>query len=77
MYRGGEATPTEHHRSRSPRRRSAIATAATDAPAGTISRWVLVATILGSSMVFIDGSVVNVALPTLQRELGASAASTQ
>lgn len=28
-------------------------------------------------MVFIDGSVVNVALPTLQRELGASAASTQ
>ena len=30
----------------------------------------LVATILGSSMVFIDSSVVNVALPTIQRELG-------
>jgi len=28
-------------------------------------------------MVFIDGSVVNVALPTIQRELSASAASTQ
>jgi MFS family permease len=39
--------------------------------------WVLAAAILGSSMVFIDGSVVNVALPTLQEDLGASAAATQ
>ena len=39
--------------------------------------WLLAATILGSSMVFIDGSVVNVALPTIQTELGASAAATQ
>ena len=31
--------------------------------------WVLAATILGSSMAFIDGTVVNVALPVLQREL--------
>jgi hypothetical protein len=30
--------------------------------------WVLVATILGSSMAFIDGSVVTVALPVIQRE---------
>ena len=30
-------------------------------------RWVLAATILGSSMAFIDGTVVNVALPALQR----------
>jgi EmrB/QacA subfamily drug resistance transporter len=30
-------------------------------------RWVLPATILGSSMSFIDGSVVNVALPAMQR----------
>jgi EmrB/QacA subfamily drug resistance transporter len=30
------------------------------------TRWVLPATILGSSMSFIDGSVVNVALPALQ-----------
>jgi EmrB/QacA subfamily drug resistance transporter len=39
--------------------------------------WVLVATILGSSMAFIDGSVVNVALPALQKELNASAAGVQ
>jgi EmrB/QacA subfamily drug resistance transporter len=44
------------------------------ADAGT---WVLAATILGSSMAFIDGTVVNVALPVLQRELRASAADTQ
>ena len=40
-------------------------------------RWVLMATILASSMVFIDSSVVNVALPTLQRELDATAAQAQ
>jgi len=39
--------------------------------------WVLVATILGSSMAFIDGTVVNVALPALQRDLGATAAQLQ
>jgi EmrB/QacA subfamily drug resistance transporter len=39
--------------------------------------WVLVATILGSSMSFIDGTVVNVALPTIQRELNATAADVQ
>lgn len=40
-------------------------------------RWVLLSTILGSSMVFIDGSVVGVALPVMQRELHASAAQAQ
>lgn len=39
--------------------------------------WILVATILGSSMVFIDGSVVNVALPRLQVDLNATASSVQ
>src|SRR5579864_1327758 len=39
--------------------------------------WVLVATILGSSMAFIDGSVVNVALPVIQRELNATATDLQ
>jgi len=34
--------------------------------------WVLAATILASSMAFIDGTVVNVALPALQRSLGAN-----
>jgi EmrB/QacA subfamily drug resistance transporter len=42
-----------------------------------VGRAVLITTILASSMVFIDGSAVNVALPTLQRELGASAAQAQ
>src|SRR6202795_3659854 len=37
----------------------------------------LAATILGSSMAFIDGSVVNVALPAIQQALQANAASTQ
>jgi EmrB/QacA subfamily drug resistance transporter len=36
----------------------------------------LAATILGSSLAFIDGSVVNVALPTIQSSFGASAAAT-
>ncbi|GCE05777.1 MFS transporter [Dictyobacter aurantiacus] len=39
--------------------------------------WILLATILGSSMAFIDGSVVNVALPRLQTDLNATAASVQ
>ncbi|QGZ65247.1 MFS transporter [Paraburkholderia acidisoli] len=40
-------------------------------------RLALAATILGSSMAFIDGSVVNVALPSIQGELGASVAGMQ
>ncbi|HEX2643626.1 MAG TPA: MFS transporter, partial [Thermoanaerobaculia bacterium] len=39
--------------------------------------WVLAATILGSSMAFIDGTAVNVALPTFQRDLGATVAEVQ
>src|SRR6266849_6607335 len=34
--------------------------------------WILAATILGSSMAFIDGTVVNVALPALQANLNAT-----
>ncbi|MGI9516766.1 MAG: MFS transporter [Pirellulaceae bacterium] len=41
------------------------------------SAWILTATILGSSMAFIDGTVVNIALPTLQDELGATVAGAQ
>ena len=41
------------------------------------ARWVLAATILGSSMAFIDGTVVGVALPVIQTGLRASPASTQ
>jgi EmrB/QacA subfamily drug resistance transporter len=39
--------------------------------------WVLAATILGSSMVFIDGTVVNVALPALQSALNATVTDVQ
>ena len=40
-------------------------------------RGTLVAAILGSSMAFIDGTVVNVALPAVQRDLNASAFDAQ
>jgi EmrB/QacA subfamily drug resistance transporter len=39
--------------------------------------WVLATTILGSAMAFIDGSVVNVALPAIQSDLKASIAGAQ
>ena len=40
-------------------------------------KWVLAATILASSMAFIDGTVVNVALPFLQTNLNATAIGIQ
>ncbi|GIH73817.1 MFS transporter [Planobispora longispora] len=43
-------------------------------PAG---RWVLLATVLGSGVAMLDGTVVNVALPTLGTALGADMAGLQ
>jgi EmrB/QacA subfamily drug resistance transporter len=43
-------------------------------PAG---RWVLLATVLGSSMAMLDATVVNVALPTIGRYFGASLGGLQ
>src|SRR5215469_6372767 len=43
----------------------------------TSGAWVLAATILGSSMAFIDGTVVNVALPVLQTALRATVGDVQ
>lgn len=40
-------------------------------------RWILAATILGTGMVFLDGTVVNVALPTLGQDLGAGLSGLQ
>ncbi|MGH3343655.1 MAG: DHA2 family efflux MFS transporter permease subunit, partial [Carbonactinosporaceae bacterium] len=40
-------------------------------------RWTLVATVAGSGMAFLDGTVVNVALPTIGRELGAGIGGLQ
>jgi EmrB/QacA subfamily drug resistance transporter len=42
-----------------------------------MGRWILAATILASSMAFIDGTVVNVALPFLQTDLNATAIGIQ
>jgi EmrB/QacA subfamily drug resistance transporter len=40
-------------------------------------RWVLAAAILGSSIAFIDGTVINVALPVIQERLSASVTGAQ
>src|SRR5688572_25742870 len=39
--------------------------------------WILAATIIGSSITFIYGTVINVALPVLQEKLNATVAETQ
>src|SRR6266705_1419902 len=54
--------------------RSRAATAPCSKSSG---RWILAATILASSMAFIDGTVVNVALPALQSSLNATAPDLQ
>ena len=41
------------------------------------ARWVLLATVLGSGIAFLDATVVNVALPTIGRELDAGIAGLQ
>ncbi len=41
------------------------------------ARWVLAATALGSGMAFLDGTVVNVALPAMGEDLGADMAGLQ
>ena len=54
-----------------------------DVPAGTLTlggasgRWVLAAVVLGSGMTLLDGTGVNVALPTIGKELGATLAGLQ
>jgi EmrB/QacA subfamily drug resistance transporter len=52
-----------------------------DAMAGPASvasrRWTLVAAVLGSSLAFMDGTVVNVALPAIQRELNTAVSDAQ
>ncbi len=54
-----------------------ILAAPCERPALTNGPWILAATILGSSMAFIDGTVVNVALPALQSAFGADIADIQ
>ena len=40
-------------------------------------RWVLLATVLGSAIAFIDATVVTIALPNIADELGATTADLQ
>jgi EmrB/QacA subfamily drug resistance transporter len=56
---------------------AAIRAGSCERQATTNGSWILAATILGSSMVFIDGTVVNVALPALQSSLHATMADVQ
>jgi EmrB/QacA subfamily drug resistance transporter len=54
-----------------------VAAAPTLADVTRAQPWVLAATIIASSMVFIDGSVVNVALPSIQANLDAPVSQAQ
>src|SRR5204863_5642010 len=45
--------------------------------AASAKRLTLIATIVGSSIVLVDGSVVSVALPSIQRSLGGGLAGQQ
>src|SRR3981189_221498 len=56
---------------------AAILAGSCEPPATTNGSWILATTILGSSMAFIDGTVVNVALPALQSDLHATIADVQ
>src|SRR6266849_4159904 len=56
---------------------AAILTRSCERPARENGTWILAATILGSSMAFIDGTVVSVALPALQSALHATLADVQ
>lgn len=57
--------------------RAAILAGSCESSAIQNGPWILAATILGSSMAFIDGTVVNVALPALQSALRATLANVQ
>jgi EmrB/QacA subfamily drug resistance transporter len=56
---------------------AAILTGSREGASTTNGSWILAATILGSSMAFIDGTVVNVALPALQSSLRATISEVQ
>lgn len=62
---------------RKPRQREVAGSNRSAPPTKNTAIWVLLAAILGSGMVFIDGTVVNVALPALQAALHATIADVQ
>jgi EmrB/QacA subfamily drug resistance transporter len=60
-----------------PCQEAAILSAREPARPGVRRAWILAITSLGSAMAFVDGSVVNVALPAIEKDLAASVASIQ
>src|SRR3974390_2629926 len=54
-----------------------ILTRPCEEPSPANGGWIIATTILGSSMAFIDGTVVNVALPAMQSALGATVSEVQ
>jgi len=63
---------------RTPCDESVIRTGGAEVPCGTKARaWILTVTILGSSMVFIDSTVVNVAVPAIQASFHATVVDLQ
>ena len=63
---------------RTPCDEAVIQSAATAAPCAERARiWILIATILGSSLAFIDSTVVNVALPAMQANFHATVVDIQ
>src|ERR1700756_5514169 len=70
--------PASRFSMRQPCDEAVIRSGAPDSPCAEASRaWVLAATILGSSMAFIDSTAVNVALPALQASLHATVVDVQ
>src|ERR1035438_92949 len=63
---------------RTPCDEAVMRSAGAKVPSGAAARtWILAATILGSSMAFIDSTVVNVALPALQASFHATVVDVQ
>src|SRR3981081_1512783 len=63
---------------RTPCDEAVVRSAGAEVPSATgAGTWVLAATVLGSSMAFIDGTVVNVALPAIQANFHASVVDLQ
>jgi EmrB/QacA subfamily drug resistance transporter len=60
--------------SEAPPRAEAAEAVAFESPAG---RWLLAVAVVGSGMAFLDGTVVNVALPDIGRDLNASTSALQ
>src|SRR6202795_1934456 len=63
---------------RTPWDEAGMRSAGAKVPSGAAARtWILAATILGSSMAFIDSTVINVALPALQASFHATVVDVQ